>query len=136
QPLPLASEWRKLTADHDEFRRVSFTAIYEPLLDAMVYSCVSAIRPDTFGPGTWAFVPARLPGGETLAIDAGFVPNTMQDRGVQDRAVARLITGRPVAMTGYLRFPEAAGTFTPDVEHAKRLWFARDQMAMAEVLGW
>ena len=136
QPLPPASEWRKLTPAHDEFRRVRFTAIYEPRLDAMVYSSGSAIRPDISGPGTWAFVPARLPGGETLAIDAGFVPNTMQDRAVQDRAVARLNTGEPVEMTGYIRFPEAAGLLTPDVEHAKRLWFARDQMAMAEALGW
>jgi len=135
-PLPPASEWRTLTPDHDEFRRVRFTAIYETRLDAMVYSSGSAIRPDISGPGTWAFIPARLPGGETLAIDAGFVPNTMMDRGVQDRAVARLITGEPVEMTGYIRFPEAAGMLTPDVEHAKRLWFARDQMAMAEALGW
>jgi cytochrome oxidase assembly protein ShyY1 len=135
-PLSPASEWPRLTPDHDEFRRVSFSAIYEPRLDAMVYSSGSAIRPDISGPGTWAFIPARLPGGETLAIDAGFVPNTMQDRGVQDRAVAGLITGRPVAMTGYLRFPEAAGTFTPDVEHTKRLWFARDHLAMAQAFGW
>ena len=135
-PLPPASEWPRLTPDHDEFRRVSFSAIYEPRLDAMVYSSGSAIRPDISGPGTWAFIPARLPSGETLAIDAGFVPNTMQDRGVQDRAVAGLITGKPVAMTGYLRFPEAAGTFTPDVEHTKRLWFARDHLAMAQAFGW
>jgi len=136
RPLPPASEWRKFTPDHDEFRRVRFTAIYETRLDAMVYSSGSAIRPDISGPGTWAFIPARLPGGETLAINAGFVPNTMMDRGVQDRAVARLITGEPVEMTGYMRFPEAAGMLTPDVEHAKRLWFARDQIAMAEALGW
>jgi cytochrome oxidase assembly protein ShyY1 len=102
----------------------------------MVYSSGSAIRPDISGPGTWAFIPARLPSGETLAINAGFVPNTMQDRGVQDRAVARLITGELVEMTGYIRFPETAGALTPNVEHNKRLWFARDHMAMAEALGW
>ena len=135
-PLPPRSEWSGLTAERDEFRRVSFIATYETRLDAMVYSSGSAIRPDISGPGTWAFIPARLPSGDTLAVNAGFVPNTMQDRDVQDRAVARLITGQPVEMTGYVRFPEAAGTFTPDVEHAKRLWFARDQMAMAEALGW
>jgi cytochrome oxidase assembly protein ShyY1 len=134
--LPPASEWSKLAADRDEFRRVSFTATYESRLDAMVYSSGSAIRPDISGPGTWAFIPARLPSGETLAINAGFVPNTMQDRDVQDRAVAGLITGKPVAMTGYIRFPETAGAFTPDVEHAKRLWFARDHLAMAQAFGW
>ena len=135
-PLPPMSEWSKLTAGRDEFRRVSFMATYESRLDAMVYSSGSAIRPDISGPGTWAFIPARLPSGETLAINAGFVPNTMQDRDVQDRAIARLITGKPVPMTGYVRFPETAGVFTPDVEHAKRLWFARDHLAMAQAFGW
>jgi cytochrome oxidase assembly protein ShyY1 len=135
-PLPPQVEWSKLTPAQDEFKRVSFTATYETRLDAMVYSAGSAIRPDIFGPGTWAFIPARLPSGETLAINAGFVPNTMQDRDVQDRAVARLITGKPAEMTGYIRFPEAAGILTPNAEQSKRLWFTRDHMAMAQAFGW
>jgi cytochrome oxidase assembly protein ShyY1 len=135
-PLPPSSQWAALTSAKDEFRRVSFTATYEPRLDAMVYSSGSAIRADISGPGTWAFVPAQLPDGETVAVNAGFVPNTMQDRGVQDRAVAQLITGKPVVMTGYIRFPVGGGLLTPDVEHAKRLWFARDHLAMAQTLGW
>jgi cytochrome oxidase assembly protein ShyY1 len=135
-PLPPASQWSTLTPDRDEFRRVTFAATYDPRLDAMVYSSGSAVRPDISGPGTWAFIPARLPTGETVAVNAGFVPNTMQDRSVQDRAVAKLITNQPVAMTGYIRFPVAAGVLTPDVEHAKRLWFTRDHLAMARALGW
>ena len=135
-PLPPASQWSALAADRDEFRRVSFTATFESRLDAMVYSSGSAIRADISGPGTWAFIPARLPSGETVAVDAGFVPNTTQDRAMQDRAVAQLVTGKPIAMTGYIRFPVVAGILTPDVEHAKRLWFTRDHMAMAQALGW
>lgn len=136
EPLPPPSQWGALTPDRDEFRRVSFAATYLERLDAMVYSSGSAIRADISGPGTWAFLPARLPGGDTVAVNAGFVPNTMQDRNVQDRSVAQLITGKPVAMTGYIRFPDAGGIFTPDVEHAKRMWFARDHLAMAQALGW
>jgi cytochrome oxidase assembly protein ShyY1 len=135
-PLPPSSQWRTLTPDHDEFRRVTFVATYQPRLDAMVYSSGSAVRPDISGPGTWAFIPARLPSGEIVAVNAGFVPNTMQDRGTQDRAVAQLITNEPITLTGYIRFPVAAGVLTPDVEHAKRLWFTRDQVAMAHTLGW
>jgi cytochrome oxidase assembly protein ShyY1 len=135
-PLPPASQWAALTADRDEFKRVSFAATYEPRQDAMVYSSGSAIRPDISGPGTWAFIPARLPTGETVAINAGFVANTMQDRAVQDRAVAQLVTGKPIMMTGYIRFPEAAGILTPNAEHSKRLWFARDHLAMAQAFGW
>jgi cytochrome oxidase assembly protein ShyY1 len=134
--LPPPSQWAALTPAKDEFRRVTFTATYQSRLDAMVYSSGSAIRPDVSGPGTWAFLPARLADGETIAVDAGFVPNMMQDRGKQDSAVAQLITGEPVRMTGYIRFPEAAGMLTPAENLQRRLWFTRDHLAMAQALGW
>jgi surfeit locus 1 family protein len=136
QPLPPASQWGALTPDRDEFRRVRFSATYQSRLDAMVYSSGSAVRPDVSGPGTWAFIPARLTDGETVAVNAGFVPNTMQDRGFQDRAVAQLITQQPATLTGYIRFPEAAGFLTPAANQDKRLWFTRDHLAMAQALGW
>ena len=134
--LPSPSQWSALTPASDEFRRVSLVATFEPRPDAMVYSSGSAVRDDVGGPGTWAFMPARLPDGATVVINAGFVQNTMQDRAQQDRAVTRLVTGAPVALTGYIRFPEAAGTLTPPESLAKRLWFTRDHLAMARTLGW
>jgi len=134
--LPSPAQWSALTPAHDEFRRVSFAATYEPRPDAMVYSSGSAVREDISGPGTWAFLPAALPGGETVVINAGFMQNTMQDRTQQDRAVTRLITNEPVTLTGYIRFPEAAGVLTPAENMAKRLWFTRDHLAMAHALGW
>ena len=134
--LPVPSQWTALTPERDEFRRVIFLATYEPRPDAMVYSSGSAVRDDISGPGTWAFLPARLPGGETVVVNAGFVQNTMQDRTQQDRAVMQLITSEPVMLTGYIRFPEAAGTLTPPENPAKRLWFTRDHLAMAGALGW
>jgi cytochrome oxidase assembly protein ShyY1 len=60
----------------------------------------------------------------------------MQDRGQQDRAVGRLVTGDPATLTGYIRFPESAGTLTPPENIVKRLWFTRDHRAMAHALGW
>jgi surfeit locus 1 family protein len=134
--LPSPAQWSALTPATDEFRRVRFAATYQPLPDAMVYSSGSAVREDVSGPGTWAFLPAALPTGETVVINAGFVQNTMQDRDQQDRAVARLITNEPGTLTGYLRFPEAAGALTPSENPAKRLWFTRDHVAMARALGW
>jgi surfeit locus 1 family protein len=134
--LPSPSQWSALTPAQDEFRRVSFAATYQARPDAMIYSSGSAVREDISGPGTWAFLPARLASGETVVINAGFVQNTMQDRTQQDRAVARLVTNEPVMLTGYIRFPEAAGTLTPSENPAKRLWFTRDHLAMARTLGW
>ena len=134
--LPPLAQWNALTPARDEFRRVRLSAMYEQRPDAMVYSSGSAVRDDISGPGTWAFLPARLPGGETVVVNAGFVQNTMQDRTQQDRAVTQLITSEPVMLTGYIRFPEAAGTLTPPENPAKRLWFTRDHLAMAGALGW
>ena len=134
--LPPSAQWSKLDPATSEFRRVSFMATYAPLPDAMVYSSGSAVRTDVAGPGTWAFLPARLPDGEMVVIDAGFVENSMQDRQVEDRAVAKLITGQPTQLTGYLRFPEAPGWLTPAENRARRLWFVRDPGSMAAALGW
>jgi surfeit locus 1 family protein len=134
--LPPVAQWSSLTPASDEFRRVRFSATFEPRPDVMVYSSGSAVRIDISGPGTWAFLPARLSGGETVVVNTGFVQNTMQDRDQQDRAVAWLISGAPVMLTGYLRFPEAAGLLTPRENLAKRLWFTRDQLAMAHRFGW
>lgn len=134
--LPPASAWNTLTAAKGEFRRVTFTATYAPLPDAMVYSSGSAVRDDISGPGAWAFLPARLASGEIVAVNAGFVQNTMQDRAQQDRAAGRLVTGQPVTLSGYMRFPESPGTFTPSPDVGKRLWFARDVPAMARTLNW
>jgi cytochrome oxidase assembly protein ShyY1 len=136
QALPPPSQWSALKPASDEFRRVRFAATYTQLADAMVYSSGSAVRGDIFGPGTWAFLPARLTDGNTVIVNAGFVPNTMQDRAVEDRAVAPLITHEPVTLTGYLRFPEAAGVLTAAENIAQRLWFTRDHLAMARALGW
>jgi cytochrome oxidase assembly protein ShyY1 len=135
-PLPDAAQWAKLDPARDEFRRVTFTATYARAPDAMVYSAGSAVREDISGPGTWAFLPARLATGETVVINTGFVENTMQQREVEDRAVSKLVTGQPVTLAGYLRFPEHPGLLTPAENRDKRLWFVRDHAAMASALGW
>lgn len=134
--LPPAAAWPALTPAHDEFSRVKFSATFESKPDAMVYSSGSAVRDDITGPGTWAFLPARLADGRRVVINAGFVQNTMQDRTQQDRAVARLAAGAPIELTGYLRFPEGAGMLTPNPDSGKRLWFVRDHRSMAQMLGW
>lgn len=134
--LPQVAQWPVLNPAQDEFLRVRFNATFEPKPDAMVYSSGSAVRDDIPGPVTWAFIPARLPDGRTVVVNAGFVQNTMQDRAQQDRAVKPLVTGAPVMLTGYLRFPEQPGWFTPHADAIKRLWFSRDHLAMAQALGW
>ena len=134
--LPSSARWSGLSPADDEFRRVSFTATYATLPDAMVYSSGSAVREDISGPGTWAFLPGRLSTGESVVINTGFVPNTMQDRVQQDHVVTQLISDEPVMLTGYIRFPETASWLAPPENLVKRLWFTRDHIGMAKSLGW
>lgn len=133
--LPPSAQWQSLTTAKDEFRRVMFSATVDPSKDVMVYSSGSGIRADVAGPGTWAFAPAKLASGEAIAINLGFVQNTLQDRAQQDRAVSALPRDAQT-FTGYIRFPERAGWFSPKADVGKRLWFDRDHEAMAQALGW
>ena len=87
-PLPPASQWRTLTRPRTNSAASVLRRPTQPLPDAMVYVPAPPCATDISGPGTWAFLPARLPSGETVVVNAGFVQNTMQDRSQQDRAVA------------------------------------------------
>jgi len=137
EPVSLApaSDWNSLTPQRDEFRRVRFSAALDPGSYAKVYSNGSALRDDISGPGTWEFWPATLQDGGIVAVNMGFVPDSAKDRsagGTMTKFVGRL----PSQVTGYIRFPEKAGFLTPPANVDKRLWFLRDHLAMAHVLGW
>ena len=130
--LPPPERWPQLKAERDEFRRVKFAAEFLPDQEALVYSSGSSLRPDVTGPGYWVLSPARLAGGSLVVVNRGFVPEGRQDP--KTRA-----EGRPygvVEIIGVLRWPETRGTFTPNDEPAKNLWFARDPGAMAAAKGW
>ncbi|HWV97414.1 MAG TPA: SURF1 family cytochrome oxidase biogenesis protein [Xanthobacteraceae bacterium] len=128
-PLPAMSAWPKLSPVRDEFRRVTLSASFETRPDAHVFSSGSAVRSDITSPGVWVFAPARVEGAGVVVINRGFVP---------EGQLARMSAspGGVVALTGYLRFPETPGLWTPQADVAKRLWFIRDPQAMAQALNW
>jgi surfeit locus 1 family protein len=135
-PLPPASEWNKLTPQKDEFRRVQFEAALDPVLHARVYSNGSALRDDISGPGTWEFWPASLKDGQIVAVNMGFVPGPARDHSAEAGAWTKFVVRLPSQVTGYIRFPESSGLLTPSANVEKRLWFARDHLAMAQALDW
>jgi len=128
-PLPAPADWPKLTQAHDEFRRVRFPATFEARPEAHVFSSGSAVRADITSPGVWVFAPARVEGSGVVAINRGFAPEGQFER------ISPAPSG-PVMLTGYLRFPETPGMWTPQADRAKRLWFLRDPAAMAQALNW
>jgi surfeit locus 1 family protein len=130
--LPPRERWQMLDPDKDEFTRVEFPATFVPGEEALVYSSGSGLRPDVSGPGYWVFSPARLSGGSLVVVNRGFVPEGKQDAKTRP-------DGEPdgvVDIVGMMRWTEPRGTFTPNDEPAKNLWFARDPAAMAKAKNW
>jgi cytochrome oxidase assembly protein ShyY1 len=125
--LPPSSDWRALSAGRDEFRRVSLSGKFESP-QASVYSSVSALRSDASGLGAFVFAPVRLSSGELVVINRGFVPDGSASIGEPPNG--------PFGLTGYIRFPEKQGWFTPHEDQTKRLWFLRDHISMARANKW
>lgn len=124
--LPPAAEWPKLKQDASEFRRVTLRAEFLDRPPVYVYAGAPALRGDIKSPGYFVFAPARLPGGETVVVNAGYVP--------LDRTYQWASGGREII--GYLRWPEPSGWFVSDHDSTGDIWFVRDHRAMAALKGW
>ncbi len=126
-PLPPASEWTALNRDNSEFRRVAFQADSSgPAKSAYLYTGASALRADVKQAGYFVFSPARLPEGQTVVVNRGYVP-------AANKIEAGPATGEIV---GYLRWPEAPGWFVTEHDASGETWFVRDPVAMARERGW
>ena len=123
--LPPSSEWAALTADNSEFTRVRLRVEFPKAGDALVYTSGSAIRDDVKGTGYFVFSPARLPNGEQVVVNRGFVPNRSYP-----------VTAGAMDIVGALRWPEAGSVFVADHDAAGEVWMVRDPAAMAQRKGW
>ena len=130
EALPPPSRWSSLDRQHDEFRRVSVRAAFQPGQEALVYAMASALRPDVKGLGYWVFAPARLANGRVVVVNRGFVPDGRKD------AASRVPAAGPVDITGILRWPESHGLFTPDDDPRVNVWYVRDPAAIAAAKNW
>ena len=73
--LPPPYEWTGMTPENSEFTRVRLRVEFPKTSDALVYTSGSAIRDDVKGAGYFVFSPARLPNGQQVVVNRGFVPN-------------------------------------------------------------
>jgi len=117
---------------NSEFERVVFRATFDHGLEALVYTVGSALRPDVTGRGYWVFTPARLPDGQTVVVNRGFVPEDRKD----PRTRAEGQVEGAIEIVGVLRRPEPRGIFTPKDDPANNVWYLRDHRVIAAAKGW
>ena len=130
--LPPRERWSTLDATNDEFRRVKFSAVFEPGAEALVYTTGSTMRADVSGPGYWVFAPARSAAGELVVVNRGFVPQGWEGPATGDAASAPANAD----LVGVMRWPESRGVFSPKDDPGRNLWFVRDPVAIAAAKGW
>lgn len=126
-PLPPPSQWPTLTQENSEFRRVSARVSFVPHAPPVyIYTGASALRTDVKQPGYFVFAPARLPDGQTIAINRGYVG--------MDRKHEPPPT-EPAEIVGSIRWPEKQSVFVPD-HGPDDIRFQRDPAAMAREFRW
>ena len=133
--LPARALWPYLDARHDEFRHVRFSATFVPGMGALVYAGAGASHTDTPGPGYWVFALARTGSGENIVINRGFVADVRRDV-VKDAEPSSNVAVVSGVVLGVMRWPQAAGYFTPKDDPDHSLWFVRDHLAIATGKGW
>jgi surfeit locus 1 family protein len=126
-PLPPSSEWAALNRDNSEFRRVTLHAdISANAKPAYLYTGASALRTDVKQAGYFVFAPAKLPDGQVVVVNRGYVP--------AERKAEPAFGAGPIV--GYLRWPETPGWFVSEHDAKGDIWFVRDPAAMAKAQGW
>ncbi len=122
--LPAPQGWSGLTQDGAEFRRVRVRVDFSGG-DALVYTSGSPLRDDVKAPGYFVFSAGRLPGGERIVVNRGYVRDKTYpvQSGVQE-------------IVGYLRWPEASPLFVTDYDASAGVFYVRDHRLMARQRGW
>lgn len=124
-PVPPQSEWLGISADKDEYRRVTATGTFAHDREVLVQAVTER------GAGFWVMTPMVLADHTTVLINRGFVPS---DRREASTRADGQISG-PVPVTGLLRLTEPGGGFLRTNDPAAGRWYSRDTGAIARAKG-
>jgi surfeit locus 1 family protein len=130
-PAPAESEWPKVTAEHDEYRRVTVTGMFRHDREAMSYDLLSDTKGPFSGPGYWVLTPLATPNGTIIFVNRGFVPLNHKNPATRREGQ---ISG-PITVSGLLRMPEGRSWFTPADDPSHGIWQERDPVAIAKAYG-
>src|SRR6185312_13830299 len=129
--LPAERDWPKVTAEHDEYRRVKADGKFRYDRESFAYALLSNPRGQFSGPGYWVMTPLELATGGTVIVNRGFVPMERMDLTTKHAGSA----STQVTVTGLLRMPEHRSWFTPPDNVTRRIWQERDPAALAKAYG-
>jgi surfeit locus 1 family protein len=130
-PAPPESDWPNVTAERDEYRRVTVTGSFKYDREALAYDLLSDAKGKFSGPGYWVLTPLETASGSTIFVNRGFVPVDRKDAATRGEAQ---LTGM-ITITGLLRMPEERAWFTPTNDPARGVWQERNPATIAKAYG-
>lgn len=125
-PVPSRAEWNTVSAERDEYRRVSVTGLFRHEKTVLVQAVTER------GAGFWVLTPLILADDTAVIINRGFVPADRRDPAAR---VASELAAGPVGIIGLLRISEPGGAFLRSNDPANDRWFSRDVAAIAAAKG-
>jgi surfeit locus 1 family protein len=128
--IPSEGDWKNVSAERDEYRRVTARGAFRHDREVQVYTVVSEQKGRAAGPGYWVMTPLELNSGAAVIVNRGFVP---LDRRKPDTRSAGQLSGQ-TTVTGLLRMPEQATPFSPENDPARNAWYRRDPGEIARAL--
>lgn len=118
---PAPSQWPSVSAERDEYRRVTVSGIFLHDREVLVQAVTER------GAGFWVVTPLRLADGTTVLVNRGFVPPDRRDPAARPQGQRP----GPVRITGLLRMTEPRGAFLRSNDPAAGRWYSRDVAAIA-----
>jgi surfeit locus 1 family protein len=122
---PGPQEWARVTAAHDEYRRVRVIGTF--LRDAETRVQANTV----LGPGWWMLTPLQTSDHAVVLINRGLVPLDQPGHAHRD-------PGPPpgeVSVTGLLRVTEPGGALLHRNDSLANRWYSRDVQAIAAARG-
>lgn len=129
-PAPFESEWAKVNAKSDEYRRVRVVGTFKHEYEVAVFTTLSKPKGKLSGQGYWILTPLVQPNGSIVIVNRGFVPLAYRD---SDTRKHGLIPGQ-VTITGPLRMPDPVHWFTPENVSSHNNWYRKDPAEIAKTL--
>lgn len=131
---PSMAQWPQLSADGDEYRRVTLSGV---LLEASTTQVLASLER---GIGYWALTPLCTADGGIVMVNRGFIPagvSGWKPQTIPAPAAAdacRQASGPTVSISGLLRLNEVAGRLRRN-EPERNYWYTRDLAAIAKARG-
>jgi surfeit locus 1 family protein len=121
---PGPQAWPTLTREHDEYRRVELSGLYDTAQETLVRAATE------LGTGYWVMTPLQTDDGFTVLVNRGFVPSKDTPRFPcrPERSEGSSCTAR---FTALLRLTEPHGSPLQRNEPAAQRWYSRDVAAIA-----